>query len=323
MVQLYTVDELIESIKNRITISNTSASGSGDDDIIRFLNEAMEEILMPMIMRVKEEYFVVTEHWPILSGQARYRLPTRAIGQKLRDLMLRDNSTNPNRISLARINRENLSQMDGLATQTNASCFYMEGDYIVLVPNISANPSGTLEVSYFFRPGELVTSDNFRLITNVDLVNNIVTVATTPTGWDTTKLYDIHGSNSGAEIRFYNLAASVVAANQFTFTTSLNKTDLRDSVVIGDYLVLAGTSALPAIPLELQPVLIQAVVCMLAEQQGDAELFQIHSARLKDIIEASTYMIDDRVEGRPQKVIGGALLRAGRYSGIRTSRNIN
>jgi hypothetical protein len=318
----YNVNQLIESVKSRIPISNTESSGTDDDTIRRHLNEAMSEIILPFLLRVKEEYLVKTVPIPIVSSQSRYPIPTRAIGNKLRDLMFRDNSTNPNRIALARINREKLSELDGLATQSNASCFYMEGDHFVLVPTINATPSGTLEVSFFFRPGELVTSDYYRVITGVNLLAGTITVATTPTDWDTTLMYDIHGPNSGAEVKKWDLVASNVSGNIFTFTSSLNKSEYQDAVALGDYLVLANTSALPSIPNELQPVLIQAAVCKIAEARGD-EMWQLHNQRLKDMMDGQLFLIDDRVEGKNQKVCGGALLRAGRYSGIRTSRNIS
>ena len=318
----YTLDKLIESVKTRIPISNTESSGTDDSSITLHLNESMVEIILPFLIKVREEYLVKTELIPIVANTSRYVIPTRAVANKLRDVMFRDRSSNPNRISLARIDRGKISEMDGLGAAANATAFYMEGDHLVLIPTMNASPNGSLEISYFFRPGELVGSDYYRLITAVDLVNGTVTVATTPSGWDTTKKYDIHGPNSGAEIRRWDLNATNVGANIFTFDQSMDKSEYKDPVQVGDYLVLADTSALPSIPNELQPVLIQAAVCKIAEARGD-EMWQTHNQRLKDMMEGQLFLIDDRVEGKSQKICGGTLLRAGRYGGIRTSRNIS
>src|SRR5688572_22687479 len=119
--------------------------------------------LLPRLMKVKEDYFVITRRIPLTASENRYRIPNRAAGQKLRDLFYIDSAGT--RCRIPHISREHLDEY-AVTPATEPEGYYLEGTHIVLVPELSGS-SGSLEVSYFFRPGQLVRNLEVRQITSM------------------------------------------------------------------------------------------------------------------------------------------------------------
>jgi hypothetical protein len=80
------IDDFIESVKKRATVP-TSQITFTDDDIIRFANEDMDENMTPLVMSVREEFYVTdAELTPeeVGNNEKRVEVPERAFGSKVR-----------------------------------------------------------------------------------------------------------------------------------------------------------------------------------------------------------------------------------------------
>jgi len=311
----YTANQLIETIRKKAGWTANDQLGSQDADLIRHLNEAMYTEILPRLMKVKEEYFVITRRVPLTSNENRYRIPKRAAGNKIRDLFYIDDSGG--RIRLPHISRENLDAYPDSGTSPEA--YFLEGTRIVLVPELTG-ASGSLEIAYFFRPGQLVKIDEVVRITDVTLVggsqSNYGVAGPIPASWDSTSLLDIHSPNSGAEIKAFDLDPVVLDIPTDTigfFNVVIDGSEYgADPVEVGDYICLAGEAAIPSLPRELHPVLAQAAIVRMAEGEAD-DTYQYHKTELDRMLQAAGYLFDTRVEGQPKKLVSrqGAWLYGG------------
>jgi hypothetical protein len=314
-VLTYTSNQLLDRVRKKAGWTANEQLGSEDTDLLKSLNEALFTEILPRLMKVKEEYFVITRRVPLTGSEHRYRIPKRAAGQKLRDIFWIDSSGD--RFRLPHISREDRNTFSSSAT-TSPEAYYLENTYIVLVPDLSG-ASGSLEIAYFFRPGQLVDATNeTRTVTGI--AGGALTLSSTiPATFLTSVRYDIHSPDSGAEIRAFDIQPTTATGTTITFAaTSVDGSEYgTDPVQIGDYVCLAGEAAVPGIPLELHPVLVQATVVRMAEGQGD-DAAALHRQELDRMLQAAGYLFDYRVEGQPKKIvskIGNILYGGGGWYG--------
>lgn len=296
-VKKYTAEELISLMRLNGMLPDTASDGSQDADLLQHLNQAMLTELVPDLMKRHEEYFVTSRRFSVTSG--RLRIPKRAVGQKLRDINWLDGS---DRIDLRHLTREDLWLYDTSSGSTPWA-FYIEGNHIVFVPDAA---SGTAEIAFCFRPGQLVLSTETRLVTSVDTSAGTITLASDPPAtWDSSLLYDVHSPNSGAEIKVFDLVVTDIEANVLTVTAAdINgSTHGSYAVEVGDYVCLAGEAALPALPLEMHPVLALAGLVRYLEAAGDQEQVQTHSAQLNRALDRAVTYTETRVDAHPKKII--------------------
>ena len=84
---MYTLDDLIANIKIRGTIP-TSQQMFTDSRFAAIATDEMQTTVVPQIMSCREDFFLVYEDEAITPGTNAYSIPERAIGLKLKDLMI-------------------------------------------------------------------------------------------------------------------------------------------------------------------------------------------------------------------------------------------
>lgn len=159
-----TSNDLIASVKRKISFPASQATFT-NTEILAFANEEMSISQVPSILMYHEEYFVYEKELPLVPNKSRYPIPSRATGGKLRDLYYKD--TNGNKIKLTRISPEDQALFDYAYTNANQlSKYYLQNNDIILLPNISGDPSGSLLFQYYLRPNQLVKDNRAAIITN-------------------------------------------------------------------------------------------------------------------------------------------------------------
>lgn len=151
-----TSNQLVEAVKRKITFP-TSQNTFNSNDILAFADEEMMIAQVPDILQFHQEHFVTYDRIAITSS-ARYQIPRRAIGMKLRDLFWEDNSGQLYEMTKVSSEDKAFYQRDVVSTQTIHK-FYLEGNDIVLTPQMFSNPIGYLRPYYFLRPGQLVRDE--------------------------------------------------------------------------------------------------------------------------------------------------------------------
>ena len=303
----YTTEELLEEVRNQYQVGDSGSLGTTDDDILRYLNKEMMLEIIPQVAKLHEEYFIVTENIPLTKtntiSDTHVKIPDRAVAQSLRDVFLLRGQT---RLPLPRINREDLAAFEtdrGGGEEMRG--FFIENVRIRVFPSIKTGDE--IETAYMFRPSQLVKKARYRTIASRDTVLNTVTLTgSVPVPFSLNDLIDIHGPNSGAEIRVWDNEITAISSLTLTLADPINGTDTRKGrqiVEVGDFAALREESAIPMLPRELHTVLAQSAVVRLAEAIDDKEKYQMHLNHLNRELKLMHFMLGKRVVGRPRKVV--------------------
>jgi hypothetical protein len=296
-----TVSELLKSIKSRMMLPEANSTFS-DDDLISFMNEEMLIGLVPSILQMKDDYLTAKHITPIVSPQVKYPLPERALGNKLRDLAY--SSDGSNEYELTQINSdEKYSNDPGSVRQ-----FYMQGDSVVLYPETDNTIGGFLFFYYYMRPNTLVKDAAVSIISSINRSTGQITVSNLPTNYTIASTFDFVKRNSPHSIMTKmdgTPAIDIIASNIQTSAKVITVSDVNtipSNLQVGDYISLAGESAIPNIPTELHMVLAQRVACRVLEAIGDTAGLVNADKKLQDMEGKTAILLDNRVEGAVHKV---------------------
>lgn len=295
MTQSYTTEELISAVRRRARVPNTEIPGTADADILECLNEEMKARLVPGLMKAQEDHLVRTWLETVSTNTTKYPIPSRAIGLKFSGVYFRTSNGD-----LSKLIRG--TKLDSIAYTSagggNPSRFYLEGPRIILVPESGAY-SGSIEMDFYMRPGDLVKAESYRRVSAVVSTTEITLDSAKPTAWDATLTYDIHSPNSGAEMKAWNRAVTTITGDQVIFSELIDGTVHGDRAVeVGDYFVEYGTAAVPSLPTELHVPLIVAAASTL-KRPLDPEGAELLRRDLSEMLAAAGYTIDRRVESSP------------------------
>lgn len=314
MAILYDAATLLATIRNVASIPDAHSLGSDDEDLLRHINEALRWKIAPIIIQTREEYLVQTVR-ESLAGRTRFRIPNRAIGNRLRDILFLD-ANGSRELWINPIQREELGYYN--AHGSGRPCgYFLEGNYIQLVPT-GGSYSGQIEISFFMRPSALRPVEETRRVESVDLNTGIVTLTEAiPAGWDAAEvLFDIHSPDSGAEIKFWDMVASGILGTSMTFGQSIAGTEFGFTpVAAGDYICLQNECGLIGMPDDMIPLLAQAVALRVAVADGDTEQAKLHSSMIQDETQEVRKVLENRVEGRPWRVSGRGGIRGTSFGG--------
>jgi hypothetical protein len=301
MPRFFTGEEILAVIRKNCGITNVDSEGTSDDDLLKYVNEESYS-LYSELMIAKSEYLVVTELAPLIPANSRYRLNHRCLFQKLRDVVYLDE--NSGRFSLEPIARENIPFSSYISNVNRPTSYYPEGNHLVMWPPMTSGAIGSLEISFYFRPGELVLSADCRRVSMVNTASGLVTLDDTLfSEWTTSESYDIHSAFSGSEIHAWDITPSAVGSNTLTFAPGdINGTTAgRYPVEVGDWVCLTETAAVPGMPRELHPILAQMAICRIKESR-DPEALAASKSELNGMLEMVRRILAIRIEGHPQKV---------------------
>ena len=301
-----TVSEIIKSIKSRMMLPEANSTFS-DDDLIAFMNEEMLIGLVPSILQMKDDYLTAKAIVNINSPQIKYPLPERALGNKLRDVAY--SSDGINEYEMSQINSDEKYSGVGMTTNTGyMRQFYMQGDSIVLYPDINSTVQGFLYFYYYMRPNTLVKDAAVATISNIDRTAGTITVSNLPTTYTISSTYDFVKRNSPHSImtKIDNTAAiDIIVTNIQTSAkviTLSNAKDIPAALQVGDYISLAGESCVPNVPTELHMILAQRVACRVLEAIGDSAGLANADKKLQEMEGKTGILLDSRVEGAVHKV---------------------
>ncbi|RYF51287.1 MAG: hypothetical protein EOO38_03605 [Cytophagaceae bacterium] len=240
-------------------------------------------------MSVREEYFVVGDTQPVI-GTPSYSVPSRAIGQKLREIkLIRGTQV----VDLPQILPEDITS---ISTGGQPTCFYLEGNKVVLYPYPS--PSGTgdsLRLTYHLRHSKLVPSTSIATVTAVDTVTGVITTSGNPTAWAITDNFDIV-SRSGESI-LRDMVPLAVSTNSITVAPSLALSE----VTVGSYLSLSGETFVLQIPDDAMNLLAMMTVVECLNSMGSLQEVQVVQGKVNELSQTLTRLLTQRVIGSPKR----------------------
>lgn len=278
--------ELINALKIKGSFPTSDDLFSNDDFLVLF-NMQMKVAILPIMLKLNEEYFLQYKDFTISQG-AKYRIPSRAIGTNIRDLKKVDSSGNYTDIN--RLFEEDRS--------SGKSGFYMNRNSVELTNDFI---SDTLRMTYFARPNKLVLTTSCAQITSMDTVLNTVVVSSAPATMSTGVLVDFIQNNNPFDLLSFDQSLVSVSG------TTLEVTALPSGLEVGDWVCIANESPVPLVPEELHPVLVQSALVTTLSSKKDKAL-EYENKKLTEQIEAVLTMLDPRVQNNSTKMRSGKML---------------
>lgn len=276
-------------------ISNLKIKGSfptandlfSNSDFLALFNHQMKTEIIPTMLALSEDYFLLTKNFTVTQG-ASYRLPSRAIGAKLRDLQVQD--TGGNLIPLKRLFEED--------RPANLTGYYIVRNSVELANQFV---SGTLLMKYYARPNKLVMTTACGQVVSIDSINKNVEVSSVPSTFTTGVLCDFVQNKNPYDLLSYDNAIVGVSG------TTITMTEIPDGLEIGDWLCLAEEAPVAMVPEEMHPVLVQsALVAALSSKKDKAMDFE--AKVLERVKQDAIRMLDPRVENDSVSFRSGRLL---------------
>lgn len=298
----YTGDELITALRDTGMIPDTGSTGSEDADLLKYLNQAVATVLVPRLIATREDYFVQREQQTITAGTYRYRIPHRAFYGKLRDLWYID--SNGTRLFIPRSPEEDMNLFTDQASGEYPDAYFLEGDYIHLLPDEDPTYTGTLELVYFARPNDIVQTTSAGVVSSV--AGKVITcTADVSSIFSVGDSIDVHSPYSGSELKCWDLTVTNVATTDVTVSEDIDGTTAGTlPVAAGDYVCSAEECVIPPLPRSLHPLVARAAAVYVAESIGDVEGMQFHSQILDRNLQDALRALETRIEGRPWKITG-------------------
>lgn len=199
MARYLTSSALIERVKNKAALPQNQITFT-DQIFLDFANEEMDQGIVPLILSFHEDHLVYSEDVVIDSTSNRYKIPHRAMGNKLRELSYLD--VQGNIYEMTRVLIEDAAYFQTSSSSSgHIKTYFIEGDEVVLLPlDLTGNLVGSLRFSYFARPSELVTEDRGCRVTAVDYNKGIISVDGVPETFLSDSIFDITSSKNPHKI---------------------------------------------------------------------------------------------------------------------------
>lgn len=224
-----TSSTLIDTVKREAMIP-TSQSTFTPTDFLAMANQEMRIGLVPSIMQYHQEYYVRdSAPIPIVANQNNYPIPYRAVGGKIRDVYYLD--LNNNLRAMTRIFPDDRPLYQQSNFQNRFLYFFIQGNDVVLMPDVGPNPIGSIVFSFYMRPNELVDESRVATINSISVTNTSgaitgITAASPPHitsvahGLSTGNIITITQSNSNPIIDG-SWTVTVLDADHFTINTTV------------------------------------------------------------------------------------------------------
>lgn len=287
--------DLLSRLRVRCALPS-SGSLFSDAQILRIIDDQLIGFVAPLLKAQQQNFFQARDAQALTAGTASYRIPVRAMGGTVHQVLLVD--PNGAEWELHPLPVEQVDDWRSNPTDRGTPRFYyFEGATVSLVP-VPDSSSYSIKFVHERRPNRLVATTSATTITNISGVT--VTIAGTAGFGTTAAYYDIISANSPHDSLAIDQSATR-SSTTLTFTTALPST-----VAVGDYVALAQESPFPQIPDDLVPLLIDRCVAVLLPLLGDTDLGSEADRRAAQSAQVASGLVSPRASGTVKKIPGGA-----------------
>lgn len=305
----WTATDLIEQVKIRGQLPDSNGSFT-DANLLLLADEAMQMDLFPLLLSTKREYYIWDIDTTIVPNTAGYRIPYRAAGAKLRDLILVDSSGNES--SVIEIAEEQSPRfVKGASVWWNNAAYFFKGEKVVLLPT-PTQTGYSLRMRFYMRRPRLST--DYGIVSTITAANEIVCLGTAPTGFAVNATMDF----MRAKPYFDHLAIDkVVSAKTVNVGVSYSltfTTDISTELAVGDVVTLQDTSYMIPLPVEFHSLLVTKVTADALRSISDPR-WEYEQAVYERNAQKMLDYLAPRNDGETQRIINrSSPLRQGRWN---------
>ena len=84
--QRYNTNEMIRQVRRITSTPNSSTTTTTDDDILRYMEWCMRSVVVPSILKTRQEYFVVKQDIEVDPDKSYIELFPETLGLRFREL---------------------------------------------------------------------------------------------------------------------------------------------------------------------------------------------------------------------------------------------
>ncbi len=294
-----TSDRLLEGLKRRISMPANQVLLE-NSDILAIADDIIKAHFVPMLVSIRQDYFVTSSETATVADQADYSIPYRAIGRVLRDLKLTDGSDTTRDLALLPI-----EEAHRYATSTTPHSFYFKGDKVVIVPT-PPDADSSLQFWWELGPNKLVEVSDAALVTSVTADD--VTVTAIPDTITAGGVIDfVQGKSGNATI-----AMDKTVTTATSLIISFGTDEVPTSLASGDYIALAGYSPVIQLPDECYPLLESRVGKRCLQAIGDYDGSKALDDDIREEEKNLKLLLEPRIQGEPTVILNRQGLLRGR-----------
>lgn len=284
----------IEQVRLRGGLPSTDARFT-DTRLRSLLTQELRDSVAPLVHEAKAEHGILTHSVSVSAGTATYRIPTRAFGGTLRDVVWLD--SNGNAYPLHQRTSSDVEILSRTTQTGDPRYYYLRNSSIILVP--TPGVAGTLSLPYYARANTLVDVASCATILGVtSLGSGQYRVTVTDNAVNSALVnglsLDVVRSTPGFEC----LAVATTPTNPddagATLTVDLT---LDAAPEVGDYLCNPGESPVPQVPVELHALLQARAAFVAVPSTGEGgSTAQALAAQVADLEAKARAWLRPRVE---------------------------
>ena len=273
----YTTATLLQRVRQKAMLPDSD--GPFDNEaILAVADDVIALRIVPAILATGNDYLLTYSDF--VTPSLTYDIPNRAVGLKIKDVTLVDESS-----------EQALSQIDDLL-DSKASGYFLRGNTI----HFNTAPTKTVRVYYHLKPSLLVELSKCAVIQS-NPVGNDVTVVSLPDNIVSGDIVDFVKSVPDYSAYQTEQIIQGVAGTVLTMTS----TPLG---IAGAYVCETGCSPVIPLPQDLMSAMEWACAAEILDSQGDFNASERASKRADRGLAAGIRILDPRVDGvKSRKII--------------------
>lgn len=303
-----TVDDIVNNViaSTRLPISQVTFT---PQNIIAMMQDEQQTKIIPLIKKVREDYWLTNYDQQIVQNVYSYAMPPRCSGGGLRDFVLVDPSGYE--IQIPHLDPDQLATPSYFAFRPSwqGQGAYLANDRLVFWPQTNTNVNNQLRQKYERRANSLTSIANCMQITGVNVSANQISFVGSPPNppFFNGGLLDIISIVGQHVSQGDNLLISTVIGSTVTFDSS---TPISSSVTVGSWACAAGLTCIPQVPDEAYPILLARGMMRIATALQNSNLMNVATKLAEDAYAEIITLFTPRVPGNPRKfvnknVVGG------------------
>jgi len=184
----------------------------------------------------------------------------------------------------------------GVNTATTATNL---SSYLATIGYTASANSSIVTVSYFDHTIEFSTSNTAAFTISSSITVN--STADVPEGFVDGVLVDFLQTDGGHSTYSFDVLVGTNAVSQTSVTFSADQ--IPEDFVVGDYICLQYECIVPQVPTDLHNIVVERTIARILEAQRDEEGLKAANLKIQDLESRQSILIDNRVDGSPQKVL--------------------
>lgn len=296
-------DDLLTDIQREGMLPSSTATATTTADILAHADKEIASYFVPKVLKVYEEWFATKSYITTVAQQARYRLPSRAVSGRLRDVQLvRGGSWQ----ILPRIEPSDARNWSAPGSYGVSNAFFMENNYVVLCPS----PSGggdTLRLRYYARPGRLCLSSASTTCGKITNITGTTTLAIAHNAGDiNASAVDIIHADPPFDYVAVGLPVSGHSSGEVDVLASTwnyeDATQEKADAVLNCYVVAADQSPVVSLPESLWYAVATRTAARTLLALGYMQEGQSMQADAERLCDTALEALQPRTDSRPRKL---------------------